>query len=260
MASKVSIEDPDRISSTDLLPLEAPPPAVFERLRVTLAQSRAELPTDAPVDAGTDCPRAGPSHVRPLRSALCLTLPAVVLIVLALDALLRGRGLWRSDAGSLAQLAVPVLTALALAVVATALSLSRGQSGLGERVGVQRAVALGVAPLSLVPMFVLARASVEPAGHVAELHHPWGLPCMVTASAIAGASLWLFVRTLKQTVPVALGARSAALGSAAAAWAGLALLVHCASVEPTHLLLGHWLPLCTFPLVGLVAARRSLAL
>jgi hypothetical protein len=50
--------------------------------------------------------------------------------------------------------------------------------------------------------------------------------------------------------------RSAAVGAAAGAWAALALLVHCPSVEAQHLLIGHLLPVALAPLFGVLLIRR----
>ena len=69
------------------------------------------------------------------------------------------------------------------------------------------------------------------------------------------ATLWLLARTIRGSVAVAVGWRSAALGAAAGAWSGLALLIHCPSVEAQHMLVGHLLPICVFPVVGLITRK-----
>lgn len=241
MARPVGMEEDDRASGPSALPLEMPSPVVYERLRAALAQ-QAQAPA----------PRAPR-----LRRTALVVLPLLALAALAVDALLRDRSILRADASSFAHVCMPIAVgALALALWSTALAISRGRDGLGERVPVLRLATLSVAPLSLI--LILALAGV---GHAeTESLHPLGLPCFIIAAAIAAASLAVLVSELRHSVPVAAGWRSAALGSAAAAWSSFALLLHCSSVDILHLLTGHWLPICVFPLVGLVFARRHLKL
>ncbi|MET0385163.1 MAG: NrsF family protein [Polyangiales bacterium] len=235
----------DRGLDTEVLPLEAPPDAVFTRLQATLA---AQKPSESPL--------------RPPRlwRATLLALPGIALGTLVLDALIRGRGLVRADFGHVLTICLPAaLAALLLALGSSALAASRGRDGLGERVPVLQLTTWLVAPLSVLPMLALVYSVPSRQGQ-GELLNPWGVPCSVIASVIALGALAVLVRELRHSVPVAVGWRSAALGSAAAAWSGLALLVHCTSVEPLHLLVGHWLPIAVFPLVAVLVARRYVRL
>jgi len=226
------------------LPLEAPPAALYERLQAKLAEE----------------PRPASRSPR-LRAAALLLLPLITLATLALDAVLRQRGILRADAGSIARVCMPsALAALALAVLSTAVAVSRGRHSLGQRVSTLRLATLAVAPLSLLPMLWLALAGDGSSSHPDEALHPLGLPCFTVASVIAGASLLVLILELRHSVAVALGWRSAALGSAAAAWSAFALLVHCSSVDLTHLMIGHWIPIVAFPLVSLIVAQRYLKL
>lgn len=224
------------------LPLEPPPPAVYERLRATMARE-PEKPVARPA--------------RPEGAAVGV-LPAIALAVLGLDALVRGRGLWRSDASSTARLYLPsVLGALALALWSGHVASARGPDGLGTRVSLLRGSVLAVPALSL--LFVVAVAS----GGTHEQDpppDPLGLPCALMALVIAAASLAFLLSELRRSVTVAVAWRSAAVGSAAAAWAALALLVHCPSGDLLHVLVGHWLPVALLPLLGSWLTRRQLAL
>jgi hypothetical protein len=186
-------------------------------------------------------------------------LPLIAAGALVLDALLRQRGVVRADASQVAHVCAPsAVAALALALLSTGAAISRGHYSLGQRVSILRLVTLAVAPLSLLPMLLLVyNGAGQPPR---EALHPLGLPCFSIASFIAGASLLVLIVELRHSVTVAVQWRSAALGSAAAAWSSFALLVHCSSVDLSHLLIGHFIPIALFPVIGLVIARRYLKL
>lgn len=226
------------------LPLELPPPHVYARMRAAI---EAEPPVPLPRRAARNV-------------ATLLALPAVTMALLALDLLVRHRELLRSDLLASVGLCLPsAIGAIAVALLTTLLALSPGPDGLGERVSVLRLSALSVVPLSLIPMAFLVRVREDGVPYD-EPFDPWGIPCFVIGSVIAMLALGLLVRRLRRSVPVAAGWRSAALGAAAGAWSGLGLLIHCPSVEPQHVFVGHLLPICLFPLIGLFLARRFVQL
>lgn len=223
---------------TPSMPLELPPRDVYARMR-------------AAIDAE---PKPAPRKPRKLAWTL-LSLPLITLAVLGLDVFVRHRALLRDDLlGSFSVCVPSAIGAVALALWTTLLALSPGDHGLGERVSVLRWSTLSVAPLSLIPMAFLVRLR-GPGEPLTEHFDPWGLPCFAIASAVAMATLWLLARKLRGSVAVAVGWRSAALGAAAGAWSGLALLIHCPSVEAQHMLVGHLLPICLFPVIGLIMRR-----
>ena len=238
--SSVSPPDGDPSERGRSLPLERPPAHVLERLRAQLAVEPPERPA----------PRG--------RKWLALPLSAFALLVI--DVAVRRNNLLRADADSVLGVGIPSAAgALMLALLTTFIATSRGKNGLGERVSLLRWSALAVGPLSVIPMLLL----VNLGAHSRQLEQhldPWGMPCFVISTAIAAVSLVVLVRELRRSVPVAAGWRSAALGSAAGAWAGLALLLHCPGAEAKHLAMGHLLPICLFPLLGLLFARRTLRL
>jgi hypothetical protein len=217
-------------------PIQSP---AYDRLRAAMAQ---EPP---------------PRKASGRRTALTLlAVPGLVLSLLALDAVLRHRDVVRADLHGAIAIGVPSLMgAIALVLLTTLIAISRGTVGLGERVTALQATALGIAPLSVIPMLMLAFAGA-PAAASRSLLDPLGLPCFALATAVTVPSLWLLASSLRQSVVAAAGWRSAAVGAAAGAWAGLALLVHCPSVEAQHLLTGHLLPVALAPLFGVLLIRR----
>lgn len=225
------------------LPLELPPSDVYARMR-------------AAIDA-----EPAPAPRRPQRARWTLVaLTLITLMLLGVDVLVRQRALLRDDLLDSLSVCLPsAMAAVTLALLTTLLALSPGANGLGERVSVLRWSALSVVPLSLIPMAFLIRVRAP-----GELNHehvdPWGLPCFVIATTIAMLSLWVLARRLRRSVPVATGWRSASLGAAAGAWSGLALLLHCPSVEAQHVLVGHLLPICLLPLLAPLLTRRFLKL
>lgn len=222
------------------LPLQRPPAHVLDQLRAKMAVEPAERLAS--------------------RGRKWLALPLSAFALLVADVAVRHNSLLRADASSVLGICIPsALAALMLALLTTFVATSRGKHGLGERVSVLRWSALSVGPLSIVPMLLLVNLGAEP-GPLEQSLDPWGLPCFVIASAIAAVALFVLIAELRRSVPVAAGWRSAALGSAAGAWAGLALLLHCPSGEPQHLAVGHLVPICLFPLLGSLFAQRALRL
>ena len=220
-------------------PLARPPAHVLERLRAQLAVEPPAPPT--------------------ARGRKWLTLPLAAIALLSLDVIVRHNSLLRADARDALDVGIPgIVAALIVALLTTLAASSRGKDGLGARVSVLRWSALAVGPLSSLPMLLLMSRGPQPA--LEQQLDPWGLPCFVIAAAMAAISLFVLIGELRNSVPVAAGWRSAALGSAAGAWAGLALLLHCPGAEAKHLAMGHLLPICLFPLLGLLFARRTLRL
>lgn len=193
----------------------------------------------------------------PLGMILWLALGTVA--ALELDALWRMRSLVRADFHGMAGLCLASVAAGALlALGATQLVLSRGPSGLGVGAPMLRAVAIGVPILNVIPQLFLVLWSNRQSEWTATRARvdAWGAPCFVLSFVIAGLFLAVFARRLRGSVVTALGWRSAALGAAAGAWAGVALIAHCPGVDAVHLLVGHGVPALLFPLVGLALVRR----
>lgn len=218
------------------LPLEPPPLLLKERIRDAIAAQPA--PT-----VGARWPRvvalAGP--------------PLIACGAVVIDGGLRGRSLWRG--GDLSSIPWLALWVALVAVVGTSMvALSRGRDGLGPSVGSLRASVGALVLLSVVSALLGTWVEQEQGPAL----HPWGLPCMALALAIALGSLTALAYWLRHGAPMAAGWRAAALGAAAAAWGGLTLALHCPAVELDHLLAGHVLPVVLSPAVAALALIRLL--
>ena len=151
-----------------------------------------------------------------------------------------------------------VLCLLALlAVASTAIAVWRGAHGLGARV-----VSLALAAALATPLYA---ALIAPAPvHSPEAGVPWvqispfGGRCLIVAAIVGVTALVSFAVALRHAAPAASRLRSAALGAAAGAWAGLAVFIFCPSGDQQHLLLGHVLPLAALTALGAFALPRAL--
>jgi hypothetical protein len=192
------------------------------------------------------------------RQWLVLTLPLIACAVLLGDALLRNRSFLRADALSRLPTLLPAaLGALATTALATWLATDPGASF--KRAASLRCSALSCGPLSLLPLLIVLRDDARSAEHGHDLHR-WGLPCFFLAYLIAAASLIVLKLELSRRRSLLVTWQGVALASAAASWSALALLMHCPGAEPQHLVVGHVLPICALPLLGLLLARRALRL
>ncbi len=150
-------------------------------------------------------------------------------------------------------LAAAVAASLVIACGASFIAISRGTSGLGPSAIMLALVTFIVAPLYaalILPMPLHTHQTASWPGISA-----WGVRCFVVASLVAGGALAIFAGALRAAVPAAPHLRGAALGAAAGAWAGLAVLLFCPSGEQQHLLVGHVLPIIVATLGGIAVAR-----
>lgn len=141
---------------------------------------------------------------------------------------------------------------LSLLVVSTFAALRRGRSGLGASSALLTATAMMTAPL--YALFALAFPVHEPSTAIGAIHvSPWGARCIVLASLVGVAVLACCAYAMRAAAPVGPRIRSMALGSAAGAWAGLAVFVFCPSGDPVHVSIGHVLPVVGLTLAAAVA-------
>lgn len=145
----------------------------------------------------------------------------------------------------------------AVTLAATYLALTQGRNGLGAMAAVLIAIACLIAPLYTI---LIAPEPLHTSGTVLEATQisPWGVRCLIVASIVIAFALTGFLFALRRAVPVSVRLRGAALGAAAGAWAGLALLFFCPAAERLHLLVGHSLPILAATLLGALLAPAAL--
>jgi len=154
-------------------------------------------------------------------------------------------------------LACVAIALLSLLFAATFAALWRGRSGLGASIPKLAAISLAVAPL--YALLVLGLPVHEAATGVGTVDiSPWGARCFGIAAFIGLAVLGCFGLAMRAAAPVGARIRSAVLGSAAGAWAGVAVFLFCPSGDALHLSVGHVLPVVTLTIVGAVALPRVL--
>lgn len=141
---------------------------------------------------------------------------------------------------------------LVLLLASTFMALWRGRSGLGASTALLTAAGVAIAPLyALLTLNNPARDIVETVNSVRI--STYGVRCLVIASIVGVIVLGCLASAMRAAAPAGTRIRSMALGSAAGAWAGLALFVFCPSGEPLHLIVGHVLPVAALTALGAVA-------
>lgn len=150
---------------------------------------------------------------------------------------------------SSSRLALVSLALLCMLIATTFVTLRRGRSGLGA--STTSLIAIPMATTLLYALFALAFPVHESATAIGSVSiSPWGARCLAVASLVGVAVLGCFASALRAAVPAGARIRSLALGSAAGAWAGLAVFVFCPSGELLHVSIGHVFPVVGLTLVG----------
>lgn len=232
-------EIPPRFASTP-----APPDALYSNIRAAIKET--------------------PASTVPVRARLLgavAAIPVVMTAVLIGTDVLIDQSPLRVDlgAGAPGRLVVVVSSLLLFTVLTTFVTLRRGRHGLGAG-AMQLTVAAGL----VVPVYALSTLAIPLRTHdpavlsSAASLHPWGIPCFVVAALVGGFVLVTLTRALRGSVPVASGPRGAALGASAGAWAGMSVFLHCPAFEPTHLIIGHVVPIAVFTALGAIAVPRAL--
>jgi hypothetical protein len=152
-----------------------------------------------------------------------------------------------------------VVLALAWATVAAAaswLAVSRGRSMLG------RPVAHRVATAVLTPMALLGASVLANLGWPQTMDGRGGpiagLVCAALIIVFAFGPLLAFGALRRGSDPVGPGIGGAALGAAAGAWGALGIELHCKFATPSHVMLGHVLPVALLALAGALVGGRVL--
>ncbi len=222
------------MSSASLPP--APPPELAARIRAAI---EAE-PT--------------PSKVRmPVRVGLGAAGVFAILLVTSFVFRIRAVG---DDA--FGDLLVTSAAATLLALAALGSAMSPGKSGLGLPSRALLVVAV------ITPLLYCAATVAHPVAGVGTTAVGDGMghfcskawPCLAIAGVISLASCVVLFGALRHAVPVAPRLRGAAVGAASAAWAGVALHLHCPQIDRAHLLVAHAMPIVLFALLGAWLAPR----
>jgi hypothetical protein len=146
---------------------------------------------------------------------------------------------------------------LPIAGVATWAGVSRGRSMLGRPAGWL------VAVIALTPVALLAAWAGVASAWPSTLHDASGLHqhivCDVATLAFSVGPLLAFGAVRRRSDPVTPRLTGAAIGTAAAAWAAIALHLVCGFTAPVHMLLGHVLPVAVVAFVGAVLTSRRVA-
>jgi hypothetical protein len=180
------------------------------------------------------------------RWPVLLAIPVVGLVIVALRAWLGERALWRIDLASLGERLPWGIAGLAVcAALAIAATVHRGRTGFGLATRTLSALAIALTALVAAIPLVLKGTVPQPALHAL------GAPCATVVLTAGALTLLAAGYLFRRSQPVAAQARALALGTAAAAWTGIIISLHCPAESSTHLVWGHSVPLLV--LVGLAA-------
>ena len=160
---------------------------------------------------------------------------------------------------STAYLFIVLLLLVAQTCVATVVATWRGLRGFGSGVMSLYLVGSLVAPIYAALVMVNPVHTNDPAPLGVTLSQ-WGYRCLTLSTIVGLLVLASFAAALRRSVPVASGARAAAIGAAAGAWAGLSVFIFCPSGDLQHMFFGHVLPIVAFTLLGIITLPRILRL
>jgi len=146
---------------------------------------------------------------------------------------------------------------LPIAAAATWAGVGQGRSMLGRPAGWL------VAVVALTPVSLLAGWAAVAMAWPSTLHDASGVHqhvvCDLGTLLFSIGPLLAFSRLRRGTDPVTPRLTAAALGTAAAAWAALALHLVCGFTAPVHILLGHVAPVAFAALLAAVLLSRRVA-
>jgi hypothetical protein len=148
------------------------------------------------------------------------------------------------------------LATAAIAGGALWVAWGRGSSSLGARSSWLWGAALG-APMALLACKM--GLSADYPGASTWLADRVGFRCLALSSALGATVLTAFLAARRGTDPLHPGASGAALGVAAGLSAAVLMDLWCPVAAPSHLLLGHVVPVLSLGLAGLLIGRRVLA-
>jgi hypothetical protein len=144
----------------------------------------------------------------------------------------------------------------AVASLATAVALYRGRTMLGAPRGWVLGGALATAPLLAAAWFCVLWPDLRAVPHPLSVD----LMCFALTLALASAPLFFLLRVRREGDPVHPGITGAMTGAAAGAWGATLIDLHCELLDPTHVVLGHVLPVALLLIVGAAWGRRGLSI
>jgi hypothetical protein len=147
----------------------------------------------------------------------------------------------------------------ALAIAASVWTLRPGRTALGRPRPTLAALAVAL-PASLLLVSLVASAAFPETLRAPTYGWRVHLTCAMIATGLSlapiGAVLWL----RRRSDPVKPWSTGAALGAAAASWAGAVIAAQCPHPEPLHVALAHVAPIALSALVAALVGARVLSL
>ena len=147
---------------------------------------------------------------------------------------------------------------LAVGLAATWGGVSRGSSMLGRSVRVRLVVAT-LTPAALLATSLLA-ALAWPQTLDDDATMGSHLVCVVFTLLCALGPLVAFAVVRRHSDPVVPRLTGAAIGAASGAWGALAIELHCGHTSPSHIVIGHVLPVVALTLVGVLVGDGVVAI
>ena len=172
------------------------------------------------------------------RWPILLVIPAGGLAVVAARSLFSDRSLWRIDLAFVGERLSWGIAGLALcAVLAIAAAVYRGRRGFGLATKTLGGIAIALSALVAAIPLLLRGTTPQSALHAL------GAPCATMVLSAGALTLAAAGYLFRRSQPVAAQARALVLGTAAAAWTGIIISLHCPAESTTHLMWGHSAPL-----------------
>jgi negative regulator of sigma F NrsF-like protein len=184
--------------------------------------------------------------------ALVVGLGFMVLVVIAVAI---GPHLGQRPSTYIVALDVPWML---LAIGATWTGFGRGRSMIG-RPALAKTAVVALTPIALAATGLVA-ARMWPQTWQDASGPFEAARCMLVTFALAAGPLAAFAGLRRQSDPINPGLGGAALGTAAGAWGAVALVILCAFARPSHLLIGHVLPVLMIAAAGAFVGSRALAI
>jgi hypothetical protein len=203
----------------------------------------------AAASASPALPRAQGLRRRTLAIAAGFTVPLAIAVLPA------GHG---AGARPVAYVTTLAAAWLAVGLTATWEGVARGRSMLGRPPLVRLLVAV-LTPAALL-FTALVAGLAWPETRNDDASATAHVACVAVTLLCALGPLAAFALVRRHSDPVAPRLTGASIGAASGAWGALAIELHCGHASPTHILLGHVLPVAFLTLVGVLVGDRVVAM